>query len=83
MMIENASDVKRDFPWPLPVFKVLRSLRSIGTRGLMMGMLVMVLVLGGSWAYAQGSASGEASGSKWEFNVIHSDWGAVFYRAAF
>jgi hypothetical protein len=34
----------------------------------------MTLVFGGSWAYAQGSASGEAAGSKWEFNVIPYFW---------
>lgn len=41
---------------------------------LTMGILFIALVLGGPWAYAQGSASGEAAGSKWEFNVIPYFW---------
>jgi hypothetical protein len=41
---------------------------------LMMGVFVLAFMLGGSWAYAQGSASGEAAGSKWEFDVIPYFW---------
>jgi hypothetical protein len=41
---------------------------------LVIGTFVMALVLGGTWAYAQGIASGEAAGSKWEFNVIPYFW---------
>jgi hypothetical protein len=42
--------------------------------GFVVGAFLLILILGGSLAYADEHSSGEAAGSKWEFNVIPYFW---------